>query len=199
MTYFFLWSSRLLTMVLDLWGWGQASLSTTPHSRESPLLPNPFLTPPLEERLGWWARFLSTVGSATVHCEVAPMHVGHVHALLSHDAKQETEPVPTCEGWEMPHYSLFCSTHWGFGILPFLHFRSQLVVRCRIRVKWILLHSWAHACASTQKALHWGVLETGQVNDVLQPVYMSPLWKALREGRVAVWGRRWALLCSLNK
>lgn len=47
------------------------------------------------------------------------MHVGHVHALLSHDTKQEAEPVPTCEGWELPHYSLlfYSLGIWGPAIL----------------------------------------------------------------------------------
>lgn len=79
--------------------------------------------------------------------------------------------MPTHEAWELEHYSLFLSFHWGFWALSSLHIRSQVVLIGRIRVKEILLHPWTQICASTQvnhKALHWGVLETGPVN-ILHP------------------------------
>ena len=76
----FLWSNHFLSVVLGHWTWGQTSLSTT-HSRESPLLPSPLFTLPLEGRLMWWARFRSTVSSTNVHWDRIPMRGGHAHAL----------------------------------------------------------------------------------------------------------------------
>ena len=79
----FLWSNQFLSIILRHWRWGRDSPCMSPHSRERPLLPSPFLSPPLEGRLMWWARLRSTVSSTTVHCKVTPTHTGHVHALLS--------------------------------------------------------------------------------------------------------------------